>query len=462
MRLAASVTALVLAGATAAEAREVVLVANAEGGTVSVVDARSFKLLREINVIPDGRDADPGRDDPLQALAGQQLVEAAGGENYAQDLDISPDGTTLYVSRGHRGDVAAFDLATEKQLWKRPIPGLRSDHMAISPDGKRLYVSALTDNNVYLVDSASGAITGSFAGGEWPHDNELSHDGTLVYNGSIGNIVAPPEARGEYRLTIADARTLAVRRSFKFSAGIRPYVLNRDETRMYAQLSEYHGVIEFDLRSGEITRKLDLPVDPGVTEEDYDFEAPHHGLAFSGDYRTLCAAGRASDYVALVAVDEMRPEAIIEVDDAPGWAATGPDGRYCFVANTRADTLSVISYAERREVARLGVGNGPKLIEAADVPIGSACPDCVPSVRLSRRCIGDGRVRVRLVGDVEAVRRVAYSVGRRRVGSASEAPFGRILPRRVVAAARGRLHASVEFERGRTALVRPMTRCGLS
>ena len=105
--------ACLLGPAGPAAAREVMLVANAEGGTVSLVDARSFKLLREIDVIPDGP-ATTFEDNPMQALAGQQIVEAAGGKNYAQDQDVSPDGRTLYVSRGHKGDVAAFDLATRE------------------------------------------------------------------------------------------------------------------------------------------------------------------------------------------------------------------------------------------------------------------------------------------------------------------------------------------------------------
>ena len=66
--------------------------------------------------------------------------------------------------------------------------------------------------------------------------------------------------------------------------------------------------------------------------------------------------------------------AVIDVGDAPGWAATGPDGRHCFVPNTREDTLSVISYAERREVARLPVGDGPKQIERGAISETVAVP----------------------------------------------------------------------------------------
>jgi DNA-binding beta-propeller fold protein YncE len=360
-------------------AREVMLVANAEGGTVSIVDARRLRVLREIDILPDG--AEPGlTDNPTQALLGQQVVEAAGGENYAQDQDVSPDGRTLYVSRGHRGDVAAFDIRTGKLIWKVAIPGVRSDHMTISDDGRFLYVSALTEDEVEVIDTGQPAIVASFPSGQWPHDNHVSPDGERLYNGSIGNIVAPEEARqgaaaGEspYQLTIVDSETFDPVRSYAFERGIRPYVITHDESRMYAQLSEFHGVVAFDLEDGRIVRRRKLPIDEGVTEDDYDFEAPHHGLAITPDERTLCAAGRASDYVALLRTRRLRPIAVIEVDDAPGWAAISPRGTRCFVANTRADTLSVISLRRRREIRRLEMGDGPKQIEAARLPHRAIC-----------------------------------------------------------------------------------------
>ena len=374
-------------------AREVVLVANAEGGTVSLVDPRRLRVLREIDVLPDG--AEPGLlDNPTQALLGQRVVEAAGGKNYAQDQDVSPNGRILYVSRGHRGDVAAFNIRSGRLRWKVPIPGFRADHMTISEDGRRLYVSALTQDEVEVIDTRLGAIVGRFPAGQWPHDNHVSPDRERVYNGSIGNIVAPEDARradGEpYRLTVVDAKTLEPVRSHVFERGIRPYVITQDERRMYAQLSEFHGVVEFALDEGRIVRRRALPIDEGVTEEDYDFEAPHHGLAMTPDERTLCAAGRASDYVALISTRRLRRLAIVDVGDAPGWAAIDATGERCFVANNRDDTLSVISLADREEVRRLEVGDGPKQIEVARLARRALCT--------SRRilgCRGERRTEVK-------------------------------------------------------------------
>jgi hypothetical protein len=171
-----------------------------------------------------------------------------------------------------------------------------------------------------------------------------------------------------YVLTVVDAKTLQRERTYSFDRGIRPYVLTSDDRRMYAQLSELHGLVEYDLVAGRETRRLELPVDEGVTEDDYSFEAPHHGLDMTRDGSTLCAAGRASDYVALVSTRTLKPTAVVDVGDAPSWALSGPGDRHCFAANTGDGTLSVVSYAEGREVARVKVGQGPKHLELGSVP----------------------------------------------------------------------------------------------
>lgn len=340
---------------------EIAFVANAEAGTVALVDVASRSVLGAIDV------------NPARAKS-----EGPGAPNYAQDTDISPDGRTLYVSRGYLGDVAAFEMTSGRLLWRRPLDTGRSDHMTLMPDGRSLFVSALMDNRVFKIATATGEITGHLVSGVYPHDNKVSKDGLRLYNTSIGPIAslprpanAPPltETAGyPFQLTIADAGTLKIRERIRLDNAIRPWQFTPDEKGLYAQLANEHAVVAYDLAARKVVRRLDLPVKPGVTVADWDFDAPHHGLALTPDGRTLCLAGRASDYAALVRAPDLTLIATIPVGDAPGWSETAQDGRVCLVANTRSDDLSVISIPERREIVRLPIGNGPKHITVARVP----------------------------------------------------------------------------------------------
>ena len=360
------------AAPVAGPSREIAFVANAVGGTVTLIDIASAETLGEIDVLADGRRPGLLRD-PLQFLA-QGRVEAEGGLNYAQDSDLSRDGRVLFVSRGHLGDVAAFDIASGAILWRTPVAGLRADHMAISPDGERLYVSTLiySGDVVEVLDTRDGARIGRFTAGRWPHDVHVSPDGAQVYVASLGEMTAPLAGRGEqdhaYTVTLADAASLEVRERFAFEAGVRPFQVTADGNRLYAQLSNAHALIAYDLSTAEVTDRLELPVAAGVTEADWDFEAPHHGLALTPDEATLCVAARASDYAGLVSAPELSLIAAVPVGDGPSWSALSLDGGICVLANNRSDDVSLVSLAGRAEIARLPAGRGPKHVTVGRVP----------------------------------------------------------------------------------------------
>ena len=358
---------------------EIALVANAEAGTVALLDIASRSVLGSIDVNPaQGKSLGPG------------------APNFAQDTDVSPDGRTLYVSRGYLGDVAAFDIASGRLVWQRALNTGRADHMTLTPDGRSLFVSALMDNRVYRVDTASGEIKGHLVTGVYPHDNKVSKDGRRLFNTSLGELKSLPRPAGAppltetpgypFQLTIADAGTLAIQERIKLDNAFRPWQFTADEKTIYAQLSNEHAVIAYDLAARKVIRRLDLAVKPGVTVADWDFEAPHHGLALTPDGQTLCLAGRASDYAALVRTADLSLIATIPAGDAPGWAETADDGRVCLVANTRSDNLSIISITDRSEIVRLPIGNGPKHITVTHLPATVVAALKASGAKSAKRC----------------------------------------------------------------------------
>jgi len=351
---------------------EIAFVANSQAGTVALVDVAARAVVGSVDINP-----------------ARVKSQGPGAPNYAQDTDVSPDGRTLYVSRGYVGDVAAFDIARGRMLWTRPLNTVRADHMTLTRDGRSLFVSAMLDNRVYRIATATGEITGHFVSGVYPHDNQMSRDGRRVYNTSIGPLSGmprPPDAPplvdkpgNPFQVTVADPDSLAIIDRITVDKAIRPWKFMPDERGIYAQLSNEHAVVAFDFAARKVTRRLDLPVKAGVTAADFDFDAPHHGLALTDDGRTLCLAGRASDYVALVSAPDLTLIATIPVGDAPGWAETAEAGRLCLVPNTRSDDLSIISIPDRTEIRRLPIGDGPKHVTVSRLP-----PAVVAAVKTRR------------------------------------------------------------------------------
>ncbi|WP_028662761.1 YncE family protein [Saccharomonospora halophila] len=357
--------------------RDVMFVGNNWDGTVDLIDARTLETYQRIDVVPDLDDRKSEmRVDQYLAMRVIRETAGEGHDQLVDDIMVSGDGRTMYVSRPSLGDVAAFDIADGDQLWFNRVDGYRSDHMALSPDGETLLVSATTADTVNALDPATGEIVGRFDAGDFPHENRYSADGDTIYNASIGNVIAPDAeildpVKGDREITIADAETFEVTDTIEFEAGIRPFVVLPDERTMYAQLSFHNGFIEYDLDQRRRTRTVHLPLSEEAREmdrSDYPLDSAHHGLAMNNDHSKICDAGTISDYAAVLSVPELTVDSIVDVGDKPYWAATSPDGRYCFLSNADSDDISVVSYDDPREIARIPVGDHPQRVRGYTVP----------------------------------------------------------------------------------------------
>jgi DNA-binding beta-propeller fold protein YncE len=382
---AALVLALVPAGTALAakKTRPILMVANNWDGTADVVDPHRFRTLKRINIIPDiaERMAEIQADPVAYGyfLGIRQLV-GEGHDQWVDDAFTSPNGRLVYVSRPSLADVVAISLDDGRIVWRVKIEGYRADHMAISPDGRRLLVSASTARKVHVIDTRAGRIVGEFESGDQPHENNYSRDGRLIYHASIGSVYTPlddpllDDTKGDRWFQIVDARTLQVLRRVDMgdklaehgfpdmSAAVRPMALSPDERYVYFQLSFLHGFVEYDLEQDRPLRIAQLPLSEeaqGMRREQYLLDSAHHGLAMNPKGSKLCAAGTMSDYAAIVSRRTFAYR-LVAVGEKPYWATNSGNGRYCFVSVSGDDRVSVISYRTGREVARIAVGDHPQ------------------------------------------------------------------------------------------------------
>jgi hypothetical protein len=391
--LAASIATLVLCAqpAGAAGKRDVLVVSNNWAGTADLVDPVTFKRLKRLDVIPDAAarvaeiEADPTAKfyfDSIRALVGE------GHHQYVDDGFVSRDGRVVYFSRPSFADVVAIDVKRGKIRWRTHVDGYRADHMALSPDGRRLLVSASTARTIDVLDTRDGRIAGRIASGDSPHESNFSRDGRRIFHASIGTVYTDTDdpsqdaTKGERVFEIIDARTLQVTKTLNMgqklaeagypdmSSAVRPMALSRDERFVYFQVSFFHGFAEYDLVRDRVTRVAALPLSDaakGLSRQQYLLDSAHHGLAMNPKGTKLCAAGTMSDYAAIVSRKTLKVQRTVRVGRTPYWSASSDDGRYCFVSVAGDDRVSVISFKTAREVARIKVGDHPQRMRTGRV-----------------------------------------------------------------------------------------------
>jgi hypothetical protein len=372
--------------------QEVMFVGNNWDGTADVIrSAGDFAKIGRINVIPDRaqRMAEINLN-ILQLIVFNTIRETAGEghDQFVDDLYSTPDGTALVASRPSFSDVVSIDVRTGGVNWRFPVPGYRSDHMAVSADGRRVAVSGSLSNKVFVLDIFTGRQLGAFATGDRPHENYFSKDGK-IWNASIGNVFSNTDApgqdgtKGNRIITVADASTYRVVKSIDMrqrlnaagrsdlSDAVRPYAFTPDESKLYFQVSFFGGIVEYDVASDRITRVQQLPASPATNPDRTSWvnDSRHHGLAMKPTGDKLCVAGTVDEYATIVDRATLQAGPLVAAGK-PYWATVSGDGRACVISESANDRATAIDFNTGQKVASVAVGDHPQRIRVAHVPTG--------------------------------------------------------------------------------------------
>ncbi|MEP3563970.1 MAG: YncE family protein [Marinobacter sp.] len=377
-------------------AKPVVFVGSNWDGVIDVIDGESYVKIGRINGIPDLEERmNEIRLDPIKLAAfhGIALLIGEGHNQYVDDMYSTRNGKLLIVSRPSFADVVAIDIASNDIVWRFEVDGIRSDHMALSPDGSEVAVSASTGKVVHILDVWTGEEKARFPTGNSPHENVYSKDGKKIYHASIGHVFTPADrgllkdTKGERIFKVVDTETWEDIKSFdiseklaeagypNMSPAIRPMAHTEDEKFFYFQLSFFHGFVEYDMENDKITRVANLPNRvPDLPVELYVNDSAHHGISMGADDEKLCVAGTMSDYVAIVDRKTFDYELLEGLGEKPYWITRDASGENCFVSWSGTDQMSVINIERAEEVVRVDVGDHPQRIREGSVPDGWTTP----------------------------------------------------------------------------------------
>jgi DNA-binding beta-propeller fold protein YncE len=231
-----------------------------------------------------------------------------------------------------------FDLAAEKEVWSKELPG-GCDRMAITPDGKKLYVPSLEAAHWNVVDGQNGSIITKIEPKSGSHNTVASLDGTRIYCAGLHSPL----------LTIVDTATdKVIGTTGPFHAEIRPFTVNGAGTRCFVNVNGLPGFEIGDLTNGRLLGRVEVAdAKPGKPMR---HGCPSHGIGLTPDEREiwLCDSLGKCVHVFDVTAKPPREVASVSLGDEPGWVTFSIDGRFAYPS-----TGEVIDVPTRRIVARL-------------------------------------------------------------------------------------------------------------
>jgi DNA-binding beta-propeller fold protein YncE len=212
-----------------------------------------------------------------------------------------------------------IDLATDKLVWEKQFEG-GCDRMAISPDGRTMYLPSFEKGFWNVVDCATGDIIKKIDIHKRAHNTIYGPSGKQVY---MGDIASP-------WLWVADAKKHEVKNKVgPFANFVRPFTINGKETLAYITVDSLLGFEVGDITTGKKLAHIEVEGwNRGPVRRHGN---PSHGIALTPDEKEIWLAdGHNMRVHVFSAAEPYQQLTTIPVRDMPGWISFSIDGKYVY------------------------------------------------------------------------------------------------------------------------------------
>lgn len=314
-----------------------VLVTNERSGTLSVIDGVSHKVLgtvalgkrpRGLKLSPDHKllyvalsgspiagpgvdasnlpPADKGADGiGVVDLENMKLLRVLRGVSDPEQLAVSRDGRKLYIASEDTGRAIILDAASGRQLASLEVGG-EPEGVTLSPDGRWVYMSSEEDHHVAVIDTRTDKVVANINVGLRPRFTEFSDDGTLAF----------VSGENDGTITVADGRTHKALRTIKLQGALtRPVgmTVSHDGKLLYTVTGRGKELLAIDIATGRVASRVEVGPRPW-------------GVAISPDGSKLFTANGSSNDVSVVDAATMKVLARVPVGDSPWGLIILPQG----------------------------------------------------------------------------------------------------------------------------------------
>jgi DNA-binding beta-propeller fold protein YncE len=286
-------------------------------------------------------------DDGHRRLRRIEVPESGSYKGIAASIALG----RLYITSNLKDELISIDLATEKVVWRKSH-GDYPDSLAITPDGRRLYVPSRREDGWRVIDAADGRELAKIPVGRGknyavdpigsigPHNTWINPAGTRVYM----EVLTLPW------VFIASTETnQIVGKVGPFSKGVRPFAVTRDERYVFANVD---GLLGFEVGAvraetgwgGPMIHRVVAKTPPERVAQVPDppgrrpHSTPSHGIGLRPDEKEVWVVDGVYGYVYAYDVTALPPRLVASIplyaDPAdrphPGWISFGIDGAFAY------------------------------------------------------------------------------------------------------------------------------------
>ena len=280
----------------------------------------------------------------VSVIEGTTVVATIPVGNRPRGLVVARDGNHAYVALGKDDAVAVIDIAARQVIDRIPV-GSDPEQVAISPDGRTVYVSneALDSATAVAVDGHAQRFRVPV--GKEPEGVSVIASGAKVY----------VTGESDASVTVLDA--LTGRRLGVMHVAKRPRFMTFAPHGDWGLVSTEDGgtVHVVDVRRDSVLANIVIG----------DRTTKPTGIAISADGRWAYLANGRANAVSVLDLNDRKVVASVPVGERPWGVALTADGSTLYVASGRSNAISVVSTATRAVTKTIVVGERPYTVAIA-------------------------------------------------------------------------------------------------
>lgn len=278
----------------------------------------------------------------INVLTGDMVGSIAAG-NSPESVAISQDGRHVYICNLNSDDISVVDGTTNTVTTLIPTGfGSQPYYVALSPDGNTLYAACSASNTVLAISTATNKVISTITVGNHPICITVSPDGQKLY---VTNF-------NDQTISVINTASYAIAGTISLG-GLAGYAttINSGGSRLYVAVSGASSqVLVIDTTTGKVVASI-----PVATSA--------QSIVITPDDTKLYVTDSNANTVTVISTATNSIITTISVDNGPFGIAVSPDGSLVCVTNGNGNDVAVISTATDKVVrivhaaSALGLGN---------------------------------------------------------------------------------------------------------